>query len=221
MAAPPAVPDDVVAELGPVLRRKSAPTAASTLTGSVSVVQPKRRTSRPKWVSTVMPGTPKALPSTTLAVLRPTPGSVTSSAIVLRHLAAEPLGERRAQLDQGVGLGPEEAGRLDHLLELGPVGGGVRGGVGIAREDQRRDQIDPLVGALGRQDGGHQQLERGGEVELDVGVGIGRGEDAVDRAGAADQCGPGLVEDESYGRIRGIGSQLGCPPDLLELMPSP
>ena len=29
-----------------------------------------------------MPGTPKALPSTTLAVLRPTPGSVTSPSIV-------------------------------------------------------------------------------------------------------------------------------------------
>ena len=32
-----------------------------------------------KWVSTVMPGTPNALPSTTLAVLRPTPASVTRS----------------------------------------------------------------------------------------------------------------------------------------------
>jgi hypothetical protein len=32
-------------------------------------------------VSTVSPGTPKALPSTTFAVFRPTPGSVTRSAI--------------------------------------------------------------------------------------------------------------------------------------------
>ncbi len=53
--------------------------SASTFSGSVCSVQPKRRTSRPKWVSTVMPGTPKALPRTTLAVLRPTPGSVTRS----------------------------------------------------------------------------------------------------------------------------------------------
>src|SRR5699024_3014123 len=60
----------------------SAPTSASTVSGSVLVVQPNRRASRPKWVSTVMPGTPKALPSTTLAVLRPTPGSFTSSARV-------------------------------------------------------------------------------------------------------------------------------------------
>ena len=57
----------------------SAPTACSALTGSVSSVQPNRRASRPKWVSTVIPGMPKALPSTTLAVLRPTPGSSTRS----------------------------------------------------------------------------------------------------------------------------------------------
>ena len=57
----------------------SAPIACSTLTGSVSAVQPNRRTSRPKCVSTVMPGTSNALPSTTLAVLRPTPGRVTRS----------------------------------------------------------------------------------------------------------------------------------------------
>ena len=57
----------------------SAPTACSALTGSVSSVQPNRRDSRPKWVSTVMPGMPNALPSTTFAVLRPTPGSSTRS----------------------------------------------------------------------------------------------------------------------------------------------
>src|SRR6266705_2496334 len=60
-------------------RGNSAPTSASTLTGSVSVVQPSLAASRPKWVSTVMPGTPNAFPSTTLAVFLPTPGSVTRS----------------------------------------------------------------------------------------------------------------------------------------------
>ena len=58
---------------------KSAPTSASTLTGSSLVVQPNRRDSRPKCVSTVMPGMPYALPRTTFAVLRPTPGRVTIS----------------------------------------------------------------------------------------------------------------------------------------------
>ena len=57
----------------------SVATAASTFSGSVLVVQPNRRASRPKWVSTVMPGMPKAFPSTTFAVFRPTPGRVTRS----------------------------------------------------------------------------------------------------------------------------------------------
>ncbi len=92
---------------------KSAPTACSALTGSVSLVQPKRRASRPKWVSTVMPGMPKALPSTTLAVLRPTPGSLTRSS---RRGGTSPpwsLDQRCAELEQRLGLGAEEpSGRM-------------------------------------------------------------------------------------------------------------
>jgi hypothetical protein len=53
-------------------------TRNSILTGSSSLTQPKRFTRRRKWVSTVMPGTPKALPRMTFAVLRPIPGSATS-----------------------------------------------------------------------------------------------------------------------------------------------
>ena len=101
----------------------SAPTACSTLTGSVSSVQPKRRASRPKWVSTVMPGMPKALPSTTLAVLRPTPGSVTRSS---RRGGTSPSYRSTsagAQLEQRLGLGAEEPERPDDLLELVAVGG--------------------------------------------------------------------------------------------------
>ena len=97
----------------------SAATCASTLTGSGPSVQPNRRASRPKCVSTVMPGMPKALPSTTLAVLRPTPGSVTRSSSLPRHLAAEPLARAPAPRPISAGgLGAEEAGRLDDLLEL-------------------------------------------------------------------------------------------------------
>ena len=70
--------------------------ASSTFTGSVWRVRPSRRDSRPTCVSTVMPGVPKASPRTTFAVLRPTPGSVTRSSSVVRHLAAESLDDRRA-----------------------------------------------------------------------------------------------------------------------------
>src|SRR5690606_41235573 len=55
---------------------KRSATANSTFTGSVSSVQPKRRTRRPKWVSTVMPGRSTALPSPTVAVVRRARGAV-------------------------------------------------------------------------------------------------------------------------------------------------
>ena len=41
-----------------------------------------------------MPGMPKALPSTTFAVLRPNPGRVTKSFSGVRHLAVVALDQR-------------------------------------------------------------------------------------------------------------------------------
>ncbi len=49
---------------------------------------------------------------------------------------------------------------MDLHLELGRVRGRQRGGVGIAREERRRDLVDLRVGRLGREDGGRQELER-------------------------------------------------------------
>src|SRR5699024_7676728 len=60
-------------------RGSSLATSRSTRTGSVASVHRHRCTSRMKWVSTVSPGTPNALPNTTLAVFLPKPGSVTRS----------------------------------------------------------------------------------------------------------------------------------------------
>ena len=135
-------------------------TSASTLTGSVSSVHRQRRDSRPKCVSTVMPGMPKALPSTTFAVLRPKPGSVTSSARVCGTSPSNRSTSAWPSLISDVGLVPEEAGRLDQLLELGAVRAGVVGRVRVLGEQRRGHLVDPLVGALRGQDGGHRQLER-------------------------------------------------------------
>ena len=108
----------------------SSAISASTLTGSSSAVQPNRRTSRPKWVSTVSPGTPNALPRTTFAVLRPDPGQRHQVRHPAGHLAVEPLDQRLAEPEHRVGLGPEEAGGLEDLLQLVAVGAGQRDGVG-------------------------------------------------------------------------------------------
>ena len=49
---------------------------------------------------------------------------------------------------------------------------GERFRVGIAPEELRRHQVDPRVGALGREDRGAQQLERVAVIELAVRVGV-------------------------------------------------
>ena len=67
------------------------------------------------------------------------------------HLV-EPLGHP----DQVPGLVRVEAGGADHLLELTLFSAGQRLRVRIAGEQARSHQVDPLVGALRRQDGGRE-----------------------------------------------------------------
>ena len=56
--------------------------------------------------------------STRFAVLRPTPGSVSSSSIVVGHVTAEPRQDLLARLLHVHGLVPIEADRVDQLLDL-------------------------------------------------------------------------------------------------------
>ena len=121
------------------------------------------------------------------------PGQGDQVGQLARHLPAEPVAQGLPQADEAVGLGPEEPGGLDDLLHLGPVGGRVVGGGPVAREQHRGDQVDPLVRGLRGQDRGDQQFQRGGEVELSVGIGIEQGEFAVDAPGPADERGPGGI----------------------------
>ena len=88
-ADPAAVQDQRVGGAGPSLRRQRARTTAVRPLPD----RPTRRcrcgsTTRSTWRSTGSPGTPSACPSTTFAVLRPTPGSLTSAVHVGGHLAA-------------------------------------------------------------------------------------------------------------------------------------
>ncbi len=56
-------------------------------------------------------------------------------------------------------------------------------GVGIAAKQFRRHLVDPHIGALGREDGGHQQLPGAVEVQGALGTGIGPGENVQHRRG--------------------------------------
>ena len=104
----------------------SAPTACSTLTGSVSSVQPKRRASRPKCVSTVSPGIAEGVAEHDVGGLAAHAGQGDEVLEPRRDLAVEALDERLRELEQRLGLGAEEAGRLDDRLDPLAVPAGHR-----------------------------------------------------------------------------------------------
>ena len=124
------------------------------------------------WRSTGNPGTPSAWPSTTFAVLRPTPGSSTSASIVFGHVAAMMFDERARHSHERSRLRAEEARRVNQRLQLVGRRLGERGGVRIAREQRRRDAIDAGVGGLRRQNRRDEQLIGVLVVELGVGAGM-------------------------------------------------
>ncbi len=151
-------------------RGSAAHNCCSTTSGSSDFAMPIRLATRSTCRSTGSPGTPSAWPRTTLAVLRPTPGSSTSASIVLGTLAAVVLRQRRRHADEGTGLRAEEAGGLDLRLELGGRRPRERAGVGISLEQRRRDLVDALVGALRRENRRDEQLVRRREIQLGVGI---------------------------------------------------
>ena len=83
-------------------------------------------------------------------------------------------------------LRKKPVGRIS-VLELGPVRRRVVGGGAVAGEQRRRDLVHPLVGALRGQDRRDDQLERVGEVELAVRVGVQRRRAPVDPPGPAHE----------------------------------
>jgi hypothetical protein len=145
---------------------------SSTASGVLPWAMRVRLETRKMCVSTAMVGSPKAVLSTTLAVLRPTPGRASSA---LRSRGTSPpcsSTSMRQVCDDVLGLAVEEADGLDVRLEsvLAEVQDRLRC-VGH-REQARRRLVDALVGRLGRQDHGHQQLEGAAVVELRGGLGL-------------------------------------------------
>ena len=174
VAHPPSVVDHLVRKIDPPALWAAAPIRSrSTFTGSFSSVSPVRRLRRPTCVSTTTPeAIPNATPSTTLAVLRPTPASATSSSSVPGDLAAVFLHEVGAARLDVLRLVAEETGALDVLLEpldRQPPRGPRRWG---SRRTVFGDLVDPLVGALGREDRRHQELNGRLEAERALGVGV-------------------------------------------------
>ena len=148
--------------------------------GSRPGAMPVRLATRKMWVSTAIVGSPKAMLRTTLAVLRPTPGSASSASRVARHLAAMLGDELLRQRDDVLRLGAVEADGADevgdrrlaerrHLLRR--VG---------EREERRRRLVDAGVGRLRREHDGDEQGERVVVVEFALRLGLALGEAAED-----------------------------------------
>ena len=87
------------------------------------------------------------------------------------HLAAEAAFDHAAGVDDVDGLG-FKAAAFDVFVDGFRLGRGHGGGVGIIPEKGRGDLVDPLVRALGGQDGGHQGFVGVGKIELRPGARI-------------------------------------------------
>src|SRR5690242_7953410 len=98
------------------------------------------------------------------------------------HLAAEALDDQVCRRADALRLVAVEAGLLDVLLQLLQVGARVVRRAAILLEESLRHGVDTLVGALGREDGGDEQLQRRGEIERAGGIGIICPQDRHDRA---------------------------------------
>ena len=114
---------------------------------------------------------PKAVPSTTLAVLRPMPGSSTSMSMSLGTLPSYCSDQRPAAVLDALGLVAEEAGALDVLLQFVERGLGVVGGRTVLAEQVFVTRLTRCVGALGREDRGHQQFQGRAEASAQVASG--------------------------------------------------
>src|SRR5262245_38364682 len=90
-----------------------------------------------------------------------------------RNFPAVLVLERLRHRDERAGLRAIEPGRADFLFERGRLGPGVVACPGVLLEQSGRDHVHALVRALRREDRGDQELERGLEVERDLGVRIG------------------------------------------------
>src|SRR5689334_10356661 len=95
------------------------------------------------------------------------------------------VNERARHPDDALGLVAEEPGALDDLLDVLLLRARERFDRWIAREQDGRDHVDTLVGALRAQDRRDEQLKRRLEIELAVRVRVERREALVRDGGVS------------------------------------
>jgi hypothetical protein len=101
------------------------------------------------------------------------PGEVSEGRELAGDVALMVLDEGFCRPDEVFRLVAEEAGGSDEVFDVFLPGGGERFSVGVFFEEGGCHQVDPHVGALGRENGGDEKLEGALVVQLAVGVGVG------------------------------------------------
>ena len=118
-----------------------------------------------------------------------------------RHLAAMGLDDFGRHAQERARLRTKEPGRLDLRLELAGRRARERVRVRVAAEERGRDLVDPLVGALRREDRRDEQLVGVGEMQLGVGVRVLRAELFQDASGFRRRlrwCGHALARSRAF-----------------------
>lgn len=145
-------------------------TSRSMATGSgEGLAQSDRHRNRPvtriTCVSTGKPGTPNALPNTTFAVLRPTPGRLTSEAI---SAGTSPPNRTHNSCDSPMILRAFVRKKPMVRMMSSTCSGfaaASSAGPGYSPNSSGRDHVHALVGGLRAQHRSHQQFERRIEVQ--------------------------------------------------------
>src|SRR5437867_615362 len=121
------------------------------------------------------------------------------------YRASVALDQRLRHPDDRLGLVAKESRAVDLLLQDLRVGAGVVSRGAILREQGGGDHVDPRIGRLGRENGGHQELERAVVLQGAGRVGIGFLEARDDLANPRPPLGLGLTA-RAFPRC---GSRLG------------
>jgi len=119
-------------------------------------------------------------------------GRLAADAAKLRQIVHGPRHFALILFDDGLtcrfyafGFVAEKPGTLDLRLQLGQRGVGKRLGIGILFEQARGDQVDPLIGALSRQDGSDEQFKGIAVVQFAMRLRIGSHQTRHDLSRAA------------------------------------
>ena len=131
----------------------------SICSGAVFDANPNRFASRRTWVSTTIPvAIPNAVPSTTFAVLRPTPAERGQLIQCAGHLAMMIAHHLIGHRQQAASLGAKKTCRTNQRFKVAGEAARQTRGIRKTAEQFRGDHVDPGVRALRGKDGRHQKL---------------------------------------------------------------